>query len=273
MFLVILVLSSSNAWARLSGRVYHIDMVSAWLCLHWALLIVAQAFLGPDEAQEFVTWLWDLLASVENKTLDLSGEAATPAEVAEPLREDVRSGSPPRREDRRRSRSRSRDRNRGPRSRSRDRNDRRREGDSAQALCFRVRQDGLGHNLRVEGLKVRVPGAGLGRARDGALPSLSPVSFDAFVLLRIALGDRGDRRGQQEFRRRDGYDQRDWDRERERGYGRGSEGDRGTGQLDERRLLRAVRRRVAYARRVCVALLTCSWMCLSVPPKGASSCF
>ena len=43
-----------------------------------------QAFLGPDEAEEFVTWLWELLSTVENKTLDLSGE-----EVAVPCMLDI----------------------------------------------------------------------------------------------------------------------------------------------------------------------------------------
>lgn len=124
-----------------------------------------QAFLGPDEADEFVTWLWDLLLSVENKTIDLSGEvAAAPLAMEEEYRrEDRRSRSPQRRDERRRSRSRDRD-GRGnnynaharSRSRSRDRNDRggdrrryddRRGGRAGQGQDFR-RNDGQGQDLR-----------------------------------------------------------------------------------------------------------------------------
>jgi len=91
-----------------------------------------EAFLGPDEAEEFVTWLWELLSSVENGTLDLSGEAAPPAAApaAEPKREERRSRSPPRRDDRRRSRSRegARSKNYSSHARSRSRS-RERGGD------------------------------------------------------------------------------------------------------------------------------------------------
>ena len=79
-----------------------------------------EAFLGPEEAEQFVAWLWDLLESVENKTLELSGQALGSGRAPEPRRDERRSRSPIRR----RSRSRSRDRGGGARSRSRDRDNR-----------------------------------------------------------------------------------------------------------------------------------------------------
>jgi hypothetical protein len=75
------------------------------------LLPLGQAFLGPEEAEEFVSWLWELLESVENKTLDLGSSVPASAAVVAPdvsKRDARRSRSPARRDERRRSRSRDR---------------------------------------------------------------------------------------------------------------------------------------------------------------------
>jgi len=70
------------------------------------------AFLGPDEAKEFVTWLWELLTSVEKKTIVLTDEEKKLSQAAAENSKAEETNT-----SRARSRSRSRDN-----SRERDRN-------------------------------------------------------------------------------------------------------------------------------------------------------
>ncbi len=135
--------------------------------------------------------MWDLLKSVEEKTLDIGSESLPPPLPPPPpatRRDDRRSRSPPKRDERKRSRSRDRSRERDSRRTNTYARSRSRSGD---------------------------------RRRDDER--------------RVGRGGRGGR-SDQDFRRRDEYD--DWDRNRD-GW-QGQVGGRLDAPLDDRRDPRAV---------------------------------
>ena len=137
--------------------------------------------------------MWDLLKSVEEKTLDLGSESLPPPFPPPPpatRRDDRRSRSPPKRDERKRSRSRDRSRERDSRRTNTYARSRSRSGD---------------------------------RRRDDER--------------RVGRGGRGGR-SDQDFRRRDEYD--DWDRDRNRDGWQGQVGGRLDAPLDDRRDPRAV---------------------------------